>query len=321
MGNKKQELGQFFTTSNEWMQPQVKEFIINAHKSNMVDFFVGAGDLLRQCEIFNFKHYYGCDKDTLLGWEYNDSLLEVPYTDDAIVITNPPYLYRSSKVNTEETKRYFRHNLQDLYLEALYTILTTYDYCVAIIPGSFLKCCQEFPFYKRLSSITYISKNLFTDTTCPVCVVCFDKTEKELKDIKCYENENYISSLQELEEFNYHYIGKVKISNDDVGRLGCKLIDNIHFGYVQEFEKYFKTNLNNRRCYIKFSVDYRGNKDELIFKLNETIDELMKKTKGLVLLPFKSSNRRRMTIEQAKGILEKVILSTNSKKIEEETKL
>lgn len=308
MGSKKQELGQFFTTSNEWMQPQVKKFIINAHKSNMVDFFAGGGDLLRQCENLNFKGIYGFDKDTSLGWKYNDSLLEVPYIDDAIVITNPPYLYKSSKVNTGETKRYFRHNLQDLYLEALYTILTTYDYCVAIIPGSFLKCYQKFPFYKRLNSITYISKNLFSDTTCPVCVVCFDKIEKGLKDIKCYEDGNYISSLQELEEFNYHYIGKVKISNDDIGWLGCKLIDDIHFGYTQEFEKYFKINLKNRRCYVKLNVAYSGNKDELIFKLNKTIEELMEKIKGLVLLPFKSSNRRRMTIEQAKGILEKVVL-------------
>lgn len=321
MGSKKQELGQFFTTSNEWMQPQVKKFIINAHKSNMVDFFAGGGDLLRQCENLNFKGVYGFDKDTSLGWKYNDSLLEVPYIDDSIVITNPPYLYKSSKVNTEETKRYFRHNLQDLYLEALYTILTTYDHCVAIIPGSFLKCYQKFPFYKRLSSITYISKNLFTDTTCPVCVVCFDKLEKGLKDIKCYENENYISSLQELEVYNYKYENKIQISNDDIGWLGCKLIDDIHFGYTQEFEKYLKTNLKNRRCYVKLSVSYRGNKDELICKLNETIDELLEKTRGLVLLPFKSSNRRRMTIEQAKGILEKVILSTSSKKIEEETKL
>lgn len=321
MGSRKQELGQFFTTSNEWMQPQVKKFIVNAHKSNMVDFFAGGGDLLRQCENINFKGVYGFDKDTSLGWKYNDSLLEVPYIDDAIVITNPPYLYKSSKVNTEETKRYFRHNLQDLYLEALYTILTTYDYCVAIIPGSFLKCYQKFPFYKRLNSITYISKNLFTDTTCPVCVVCFDEIEKELKDIKCYENENYISSLQELEEFNYYYMGKVKISNDDIGWLGCKLIDDIHFGYTQEFEKYLKTNLKNRRCYIKFSVDYRGNKDELIFKLNETIDELMEKTKGLVLLPFKSSNRRRMTIEQAKGIVERTILSLNKEETDEEIEL
>ena len=318
---KKKELGQYFTISDYWQQPQVKKFIINAHKSNMVDFFAGGGHLLAQCKNFAYKGLYGFDKDISLGWEYNDSLIDVPIIEDAIVITNPPYLYKSSKVNTEETRKYFKHNLQDLYLEALYTILNRYDYCVAIIPGSFLKCYQKFPFYKRLNSITYISKNLFTDTTCPVCVVCFDKIEKGLKDIKCYENENYISSLQELEEFNYHYMGKVKISNDDIGWLGCKLIDDIHFGYTQEFEKYLKTNLKNRRCYIKFSVAYRGNKDELIFKLNETIDELMEKTKGLVLLPFKSSNRRRMTIEQAKGILEKVILSTSSKKIEEETKL
>lgn len=323
MGNrtKKQELGQFFTTSNEWMQPQVKKFIINAHKSNMVDFFAGGGDLIRQSKIFNFKAYYGYDIDESLGWKINDSLLDVPILNDSIVITNPPYLYISSRANTEYTKKYFRHNLQDLYLESLYTILSKYDYCVAIIPGSFLKCCQNFPFYKRLKSITYISINLFSDTTCPACVVCFDNRNKELENIECYYDNIFISSLSEIETYNYKYENKIQISNDDIGWLGCKLIDDIHFDYSSKFEKYFKTNLNNRRCYVKLSVAYRGNKDELISKLNETIDELMEKTKGLVLLPFKSSNRRRMTIEQAKGILEKVILSTSSKKIEEKTKL
>lgn len=280
MKSNKRELGQFFTTSNEWMQPQVKKFIINAHKSNMVDFFAGGGDLLRQCENLNFKESYGFDKDTSLGWKYNDSLLEVPYIDDAIVITNPPYLYISSKVNTSETKKYFKHNLQDLYLVALYNILVKYEYCVAIIPGSFLKCCMTFPFYKRLNSITYISKNLFIDTTCPVCVACFGKENMDLEDIKCYYDNVFISPLSDLNKYNYQYHKQIDISNDDIGWLGCKLIDDIHFDYSDKFEKYFKTNLNNRRCYIKLSVDYRGNKDELISKLNKTIDELMRNTGG-----------------------------------------
>ena len=317
----KKELGQFFTTSNEWMQPQVVSFIFKSGMKNVLDPFAGGGDLLNQCKKFNFVSYNGLDKDTSFGWRYNDSLLGIPFQEDTIVITNPPYLYISSRANTEYTKKYFRHRLSDLYLEALYNILVKYEYCVAIIPGSFVKCCQNFPFYKRLKSITYISNNLFSDTTCPVCVVCFDNKNKGLEDIECYYDNIFISSLSEIEVYNYKYENKIQISNDDIGWLGCKLIDDIHFGYAQEFEKYFKTKLNNRRCYVKLSVDYRGNKDELISKLNESIDELMKKTKGLVLLPFKSSNRRRMVIEQAKGIVEKVILSLNKEEIGKEIEL
>ena len=90
----------------------------------------------------------------------------------------------------------------------------------------------------------------------------------------------FISPLSDLNKYNYQYHKQIDISNDDIGWLGCKLIDDIHFDYSDKFEKYFKTNLNNRRCYIKLSVDYRGNKDELISKLNKTIDELMRNTGG-----------------------------------------
>lgn len=314
MGKTKQELGQFFTISDKWMQPQVIEFISKCGKESVLDPFAGGGDLLKQCKIFNFKSYKGLDKDSTLGWKYNDSLLDIPYYKDTIVITNPPYLYISSKVNTSETKKYFRHNLQDLYLEALYNILVKYEYCVAIIPGSFFHCFDTFPSYKRLNSITYVSDNLFEDTTCPVCVVCFDDRSKGDKEIKCYKDSDFVASLEKLRSYDYTYKKQVNIVNDDTGWLGCKLIDDIHFDYAPQFEKYFKTKLNNRRCYVRLNVEYSGNKDELISKLNASVNKFRNDTKDLMLLPFKSSNRRRMTIEQAKGIVEKEMLLIDNKR-------
>lgn len=302
----KKELGQYFTISDYWQQPQVKEFIINAHKSNMVDFFAGGGHLLAQCKNFVYKGLYGFDKDISLGWEYNDSLIDVPTIEDAIVITNPPYLYKSSKVNTEETRKYFKHNLQDLYLEALYTILNRYDYLVAIIPGSFFKCYSTFPFHKRLNSITYLTKNIFTDTTCPVCVACFDKEEKELDLIKCFKDDKYINTLEELEKYNYKYLNEIPISNSN-GWLGCKLIDDMHFAFKEEFEEHFQVARQNRRCYIELNFSYDGDKNELLSKLNTCLNTMRNKTGDLILLPFKSSERRKLTITQAKGIVEKVL--------------
>lgn len=310
MGSKKQELGQYFTVSDYWKQPQVVEFIINAHKSNMVDFFAGGGHLLVQCKNFAYKGLYGFDKDISLGWEYNDSLIDVPVIEDAIVITNPPYLYVSSKANTENTKKYFRHNFQDLYLEALYTILNRYDYLVAIIPGSFFKCYSTFPFHKRLNSITYLTKNIFSDTTCPVCVVCFDNKEKELNKIKCYSDDNFINTLDNLEKFNYTYKGLVNISNVG-GWLGCKLIDDMHFDFKEKFKKHYNTPISNRRCYIELNVEYSGSKDILIQKCNYLLKEMREQTQDLIILPFKSSDRRRLTLTQAKGILERAILENS----------
>lgn len=71
----KKELGQFFTVSDYWIQPQIISFIEEINKQNVLDPFAGGGDLLRECERFNFKNYYGLDKDTSLGWKYKDSLI------------------------------------------------------------------------------------------------------------------------------------------------------------------------------------------------------------------------------------------------------
>ena len=47
----------------------------------------------------------------------------------------------------------------------------------------------------------------------------------------------------------------------------------------------------------------------------------MKKTKGLILLPFKSYDRRRMTVEQAKGIVEDTIIKEYNIVVSKENKL
>lgn len=65
--------------------------------------------------------------------------------------------------------------------------------------------------------------------------------------------------------------------------------------------------LQNRRCYIELNFSYDGDKNELLSKLNTCLNTMRNKTGDLILLPFKSSERRRLTITQAKGIVEKVL--------------
>lgn len=47
-------------------------------------------------ESYGINKIKELDIDNTLNWEINDSLKEIPYVDNAIIITNPPYLTKYS---------------------------------------------------------------------------------------------------------------------------------------------------------------------------------------------------------------------------------
>lgn len=97
MNEKKIKLGQFFTKATLWLKPQVKDFIVKSGCSIAYDPYAGGGDLLRAAkDILGFKEIKGLDIDKTLNWEINDSLEKIPHVDNAIIITNPPYIAKQS---------------------------------------------------------------------------------------------------------------------------------------------------------------------------------------------------------------------------------
>lgn len=94
--NNKKVLGQYFTKKDLWLKKQIVEFIKNSNCTIAYDPFAGNGDLLKLSESYGINEIKGLDIDNTLNWEINDNLKEIPHVDNAIIITNPPYLTKYS---------------------------------------------------------------------------------------------------------------------------------------------------------------------------------------------------------------------------------
>ena len=105
-GKNKVALGQFFTVDHLWLKPQIKKFILDSRKTVAYDPFAGNGDML--CAVqknLDFKQIKALDIDASLPWEINDSLKNIPRIDDAIIVTNPPYLAKQSALRLQPAPR------------------------------------------------------------------------------------------------------------------------------------------------------------------------------------------------------------------------
>ena len=141
MENKKIKLGQFFTKESIWLKPHIKKFIKESSCEIAYDPFAGGGDLLRVAiEQLGFTNTIGLDIDDSLSWEQNDSLLNIPHVDNAIIITNPPYIAKQSASRKKiDLSKYFSiSKYDDVYLIALDNMLKAQKHVVAIIPESFI---------------------------------------------------------------------------------------------------------------------------------------------------------------------------------------
>lgn len=186
--NKKIKLGQFFTKESVWLKPQIKKFINDAKCDIAYDPFAGSGDLLNASQnILGFKNIVGLDIDNTLNWKINDSLLKIPHIDNAIIITNPPYIAKQSASRKKlDLSKYFNtSSYDDVYLIALDKMIEAQQYVVAIIPESFIN--SSYKQKSKIKSITILEENPFEDTENPVCVVCFDGKDKLFSKINVYK--------------------------------------------------------------------------------------------------------------------------------------
>lgn len=195
----KRELGQYFTKRDVWLKDNVKKFILDSKCKIAYDPFAGSGDLLKVATELGFKETIGLDIDKTLGWEYNNSLIEIPKIADAIIITNPPYLsnYSAKRKKISGVEQYFcKTEYDNLYLLALENMLKAEKYVVALIPETFVNS----PFPKsKLHSVNILEENPFDDTENPICIACFDGRVKPESEIMIYKNSHFHSSLGALE--------------------------------------------------------------------------------------------------------------------------
>lgn len=321
----KQNLGQFNTKNDVWFRPQVEEFIKNCGCKNIIDPFAGAGDLFLAVKHLNFEKFIGFDIDSQLNWPINNSLIDVPYYENTLVLTNPPYIGKNSaKRNNLDCYKYFSDNYYiDIYQLALEKVLVKYEKAVFIIPETYL---LQDVYKEYLTHITVLEDNPFVDTDCPVCVACFDKTNKTflLHDVKynIYKNNEFIFVSTELHIVLKRLLGDRScdiIFNVSDGNIGLRAIDGIdpddriRFCLPDELEYNVENIKESSRAITAIDTSNYSMIDyEIIKKANAILEELRKETKDVVFAPFKNNNklgvrRRRLDFGIARKILDKVL--------------
>ena len=320
--DKKRILGQFFTKDELWLKPQVIDFIKASNSSVAYDPFAGAGDLLRVAqEKCGFTEVVGLDIDDKLTWKHNDSLLNIPHINDAIIITNPPYLsnYSAARKGLKyELEKYFAtSNYNDIYLIALDKMIKAQNNVVAIIPETFIN--SNYRQKNLLNSITILEENPFDDTENPIIVACFDGRFKSLSEIKIYKNDTFINSLGKIEDLRIKPTGLLDMKfNEPSGWLAIRCVDTTNpVNMIKfDFKDNIKYNWENRikvssRLLTLVEVDIED-KDKEIFiqKCNNILSKIREETSDIILSPFKGNmkngqRRRRLDFMTCRAIIEK----------------
>ncbi len=313
----KRQLGQYFTRQRTWLQPQVVDFIKSRNAEIAYDPFAGNGDLLLVASELGIGGVVGLDIDKSLGWDWNDSLMDIPVINNSIIITNPPYLTNYSakrKKIFDHVEKYFattKHD--DLYQVALERCLNA-GAGVIIIPETFIN--SFFP-KSRVNSITILEDSPFEDTDVPVCVVCFDGIEKSLKAISLYKNDEFLGSLEFFENLRLMPSNSLPFRFNDInGPIALRAVDTtdpnrpIKFMRKEELEYNLAGIKHSSRLITIVQTNLApGKLDELVDCSNTILTDYRDRTKDVLLSPFKGnrkdgSRRRRLDYSTARAILE-----------------
>jgi hypothetical protein len=318
--NKKVKLGQFFTKEKLWLKPQIVDFIKKSNCKMAYDPYAGGGDLLKaSVDVLGFKETKGLDIDSTLKWEINDSLVKIPHIDNAIIITNPPYIAKQSASRKKiDLSKYFNSSLyDDVYLIALDKMLEAQKQVVAIIPESFIN--SSYKQKNKINSITILEENPFEDTENPVCVVCFDSIIKDYEHIKIYKNDEYINNLKEIQDLRLEPNNNIKITFNTLdGWLGLRAIDStddktfINFDFRENFDYDWDNNIkvsSRHLSLINIDVNHER-RQEFINRCNDIINQIRHDSADILLTPFKGNTkkgmrRRRLDFRLARAIMEK----------------
>ena len=315
--------GSFFTKKRSWMTPQTVKFIQSAilNGANLAfDPFAGQGHLLQIIEN-NFEiRSSGCDIKGYQG-NYNDSLRQIPAFDNAIIVTNPPYLtnYSAKRKGVYSGLEDYFIEYGDLYQLALANCRLACRFTVAIVPETVLNSRFD---KKGFVSVDVILTNPFVDTETPVCVVCID-SQKIDNDFDIYIEGEYACKYSKLKYYRDHQVcGHRNITfNNPKGIIGLKAVD----GSLTGDKIRFTTDFDYQKSRIKESsrlMTYIGIEgfdpclaSQLVVASNSILSRMRKDTSDLLLSPFKGNNkdgsrRRRLDYKLARKILIQALKET-----------
>ncbi len=311
---KKNKLGQFFTKERYWEQKQIKTFMKNNDFNTIIDPFAGDGDLLN---CFDGIEKIGMDIDDSLnkGWIYNNSLKKIPFLKNGFVITNPPYLSKtSSKRKGINHKAFQKSNHNDLYKIALDKLMESNMPGIIILPESFVNSTYN---KQHIFSITILIPNPFKDTEVPVCVVCYNP-QKQFKDTKIFKNNTFLGNLSKIKNKRQVLLksrNQTQIKfNDNSGNLALVAYDSTNGKRIRfikpELLEYKKPQKVSSRVVSKIKINRRVTKT-FIKKLNNKLEIYRNETHDILLTPFKGNDkfgdrRRRLDYKTARAIINSI---------------
>lgn len=318
--NNKKKLGQYFTKKDLWLKKHIIDFIKKSNCTIAYDPFAGNGDLLRISTSYGIYQTKGLDIDSNLNWETNDSLKKIPHIDNAIIITNPPYLTKYSasrkKINNKKMNCYFE-NHTDLYQLAIDKMLEAQEYVVAIVPETYINSKFFNNHLSRVYSVTILTENPFDDTENPVCVVCFDNIKKNPPQIKVYVDNEYLNDYSYFKELKLTPKNNYSIKfNVKDGKLALRAVDlttndkKIQFYETKDLNYDLSKIGNSSRLVTIIDLDCSDiDICELVKECNRLLNDYRKRTKDVTLSPFKGNTkegirRRRLDYRTARCIIE-----------------
>lgn len=316
----KKKLGQYFTKKDLWLKPHIIDFIKKSNCAVAYDPFAGNGDLLKISSLYGIYNIKGLDIDPNLNWELNDSLKKIPHIENAIIITNPPYLtkYSASRkhINNKKMKKYFQKHT-DLYQLAIDKMLEAQDFVVAIVPETYINSKFFGDHLSRVYSVTILTENPFDDTENPVCVVCFDNIEKIPPQIKVYADDEYLNDYSYFNDLKLIPKNKYSIRfNVQNGKLALRAVDlttndkKIKFYEKKDLNYDLSKIRNSSRLITIIDLDCSDlDIGKLVEECNRILEDYRYKTKDVTLSPFKGNTkegkrRRRLDYKTARSIIE-----------------
>lgn len=319
--------GQFFTRQNAWLKKPILDFICKymGEINVFVDPFAGEGHMLNQISQYFDVPTHGYDIDSP-HFPHNDSLKNIPFIKNQMIITNPPYLAKHSAVRKnvyEENKDYFQEEY-DLYMLAIKKCLEVSERAVMVIPETFIS--SKFP-KNHLDTLVVLEDSVFTDTEMPVCVCCFDKNKLDgHQNAKIFSPSGHKICISELERKKFKPKKDVKIVfNDPNGKIALKAVDGtqsedlFRFLRVEDFGYAKSKILESSRLmtYVHIPSLADSDVDTVVQNANKLLGKIREETNDLIFSAFKNNNkdgirRRRLDYSMARYVLEKSLAKNNA---------
>jgi hypothetical protein len=331
--NKKQELGQFYTTNYDYI---LTNMYIPNDINHIIEPFVGNGDLLgfiknKQnyiIETYDIEPKY---KDAIK----QDTLNNPPNYKNKFILTNPPYLARNKSKNKDLYDRYDCNDLYKCFIKCLIN-----DVCeggIIIIPLNFISSIRKSDIELRknflnkysIKIINIFEEQVFNDTTYAVISMYFIKKEnanitniyiypsKRMMNIE-FTNENNYTIGGEI--YNIPYNNNYKVyratiqSKENITNILLKCIDDnidnqLGFKLVKDNERFIDNTPNlSARSYATLCINKQLSLEEqkiLVEKMNDYIKCQRDKYNSLFLCNYRESNtiaRKRISFDLAFNI-------------------